>query len=126
MTPLEIGHRVARELRSRAERAGVLRARPTPAPELSGALARTFSPWIRKPVRLQRRPTSRQRSASATAGSTSLSLRNVELGAPPRWKPRSEDRNRGAAPVRKTLDYRDSDLVGDIKYLWEPKRHLHS
>lgn len=25
----------------------------------------------------------------------------------------------------KTLDYRDSALVGDIKYLWEPNRHLH-
>jgi hypothetical protein len=25
----------------------------------------------------------------------------------------------------KTLDYRDESLVGDIKYLWEPNRHLH-
>lgn len=25
----------------------------------------------------------------------------------------------------KTLDYRDHDLVGDIKYLWEPNRHLY-
>ena len=25
----------------------------------------------------------------------------------------------------KLLDYRDPDLVGDIKYLWEPNRHLH-
>lgn len=25
----------------------------------------------------------------------------------------------------RTLDYRDPDLVGDIKYLWEPNRHLH-
>ena len=25
----------------------------------------------------------------------------------------------------KTLDYRNEELVGDIKYLWEPSRHLH-
>ncbi|MGA9033195.1 MAG: heparinase II/III family protein, partial [Sulfuricaulis sp.] len=25
----------------------------------------------------------------------------------------------------KTLDYRNEALVGDIKYLWEPNRHLH-
>ena len=25
----------------------------------------------------------------------------------------------------KTLNYRDESLVGDIKYLWEPNRHLH-
>jgi hypothetical protein len=25
----------------------------------------------------------------------------------------------------KTLNYRDESVVGDIKYLWEPNRHLH-
>lgn len=25
----------------------------------------------------------------------------------------------------KTLNYRDNQIVGDIKYLWEPNRHLH-
>ena len=25
----------------------------------------------------------------------------------------------------KTLDYRNRSVVGDIKYLWEPNRHLH-
>lgn len=31
------------------------------------------------------------------------------------------------APIAfgKNLDYRDSDHVGDIKYIWEPNRHLH-
>jgi len=85
---------------SRAERAGRAARAPTPAPELSGALARTFSPWIASPCGCRRRPTSRQRSASATAGSTSLRAQRRARRAPPALEPRSEDRNRGAAPVR--------------------------
>ena len=30
----------------------------------------------------------------------------------------------GAARLRQALDYRDEAVVGDIKYLWEPNRHL--
>ena len=40
-------------------------------------------------------------------------LRTIE---PPKIKPLA---------FGKSLDYRDPELVGDIKYLWEPNRHLH-
>ncbi len=54
-----------------------------------------------------------------------LHLRDANLGSPPRW---NRDPKTGIeAPLRfgKLLDYRNPRLVGDIKYLWEPNRHLH-
>ncbi len=53
-----------------------------------------------------------------------FALRDVRLGSPPQW---NRDPKTGIeAPLRfgKRLDYRDPALVGDIKYLWEPNRHL--
>ena len=53
-----------------------------------------------------------------------FALDDALLGMPPDWlrDPRTGTR----APLRfgKTLNYRDERLVGDIKYLWEPSRHL--
>lgn len=48
----------------------------------------------------------------------------MPLGFPPDWN--RDPRTGTRAPLRfgKTLDYRRADLVGDIKYLWEPNRHL--
>lgn len=49
---------------------------------------------------------------------------SAQLGFPPRW---NRDPSTGIeAPLQfgKQLDYRDEKLVGDIKYLWEPNRHL--
>ncbi len=53
-----------------------------------------------------------------------LSLRDCALGFPPRW---NRDPKTGVeAPLAfgKDIDYRDERIVGDIKYLWEPNRHL--
>ncbi|HEY8540209.1 MAG TPA: heparinase II/III family protein, partial [Steroidobacteraceae bacterium] len=52
-------------------------------------------------------------------------LENVQLGHPPVW---NRDPLTGRiAPLRhaSTIDYRDERVVGNIKYLWEPSRHLH-
>jgi hypothetical protein len=54
-----------------------------------------------------------------------FAMRGVQLGSPPRW---NRDPKTGIeAPLQygKELDYREADVVGDIKYLWEPNRHLH-
>jgi hypothetical protein len=53
-----------------------------------------------------------------------FAMRGVELGFPPRW---NRDPKTGAdAPMGlgKAIDYRNERVVGDIKYLWEPARHL--
>lgn len=52
-------------------------------------------------------------------------LEDCELGSPPQW---NRDPLTGTvAPLvsAASLDYRDERVVGNIKYLWEPNRHLH-
>ena len=48
-----------------------------------------------------------------------------ETGATPRWN--ADPKSGRVAPLvfGRTIDYRNNVLVGDIKYLWEPNRHLH-
>jgi Heparinase II/III-like protein/Heparinase II/III N-terminus len=48
----------------------------------------------------------------------------VALGFPPKWN--RDPRTGTNAPLSfgKAIDYRNESLVGDIKYLWEPNRHL--
>lgn len=53
-----------------------------------------------------------------------FAIKQAELGFPPEW---NRDLKTGTvAPLTfgKTLNYRDESIVGDIKYLWEPNRHL--
>jgi hypothetical protein len=53
-----------------------------------------------------------------------FALESVKLGFPPDWN--KDPKTGKAAPMQfgKTIDYRDEAIVGDIKYLWEPNRHL--
>ncbi len=53
-----------------------------------------------------------------------FALRGAPLGFPPQWN--RDPRSGTVAPMAPgpSIDYRDPSLVGDIKYLWEPSRHL--
>ena len=54
-----------------------------------------------------------------------FALERCHLGNPPQWN-RDPLTGRLAPQQRAaSLDYRDERLVGNIKYLWEPNRHLH-
>ena len=53
-----------------------------------------------------------------------FSAQDIEWGFPPRWNRDPKTRRDAPLTFGKTLDYRDESLVGDIKYLWEPNRHL--
>ena len=46
------------------------------------------------------------------------------LGDDVRWNVDPKTRHRAPLSFGKTLNYRDTRLVGDIKYLWELNRHL--
>ena len=60
------------------------------------------------------------------AGRYSLfTLDDVELGHPPEWNRDPLTGRRAPLQPSGSLDYRDERLVGNIKYLWEPNRHLH-
>jgi len=53
-----------------------------------------------------------------------FALRGAPLGFPPQWN--RDPRTGTIAPMvaGPSIDYRNANLVGDIKYLWEPSRHL--
>jgi hypothetical protein len=53
-----------------------------------------------------------------------FAMRGLNLGFPPQWN--RDPKTGTAAPMKlgKAIDYRRESVVGDIKYLWEPSRHL--
>jgi hypothetical protein len=53
-----------------------------------------------------------------------FALRNSDLGFPPKWN--CDPKSGTVAPMvfGKAINYRDERVVGDIKYVWEPNRHL--
>ncbi len=121
MTPAEITHRVTRALSTHAERAGLLGSGSVPQPDL----AATPKFWVHATARFDAAPYLVAADRIAAGKLDVFALRNADLGSPPRW---NRDPKTGVdAPLSfgKLLDYRDSRLVGDIKYLWEPNRHLH-
>jgi len=120
MTPAEIRHRVVQAAAMRAERWGLAPC-PVPAPDL--ALAP--HPWIHARAAVDPQPCVRAADRVVAGRFDVFALDDIELGNPPRW---NRDPKTGIeAPLEfgKQLDYRDSRVVGDCKYLWEPNRHLH-
>ncbi len=121
MTPFEVAHRALRFAQARVERAGWLNAGAVPEPDLS----RQGATWIYPNESIAAAPYVAAAERAAIGRLDVFALADLDLGLPPRW---NRDPKTGIeAPLRfgKTLDYRDPDLVGDIKYLWEPNRHLH-
>jgi hypothetical protein len=126
MTPAEIAHRVLREVQARAEhiradagRAAGSAAAPTPD------LSITSNRWIRSPRRIAAKPYLAAADRVAEGWVDVFALRGLDLGTPPRWNRDPKTGIEAPLVFGKRLDYRDSNLVGDIKYLWEPNRHLH-
>jgi hypothetical protein len=119
MTPVEVGHRVVKAAAMRAERWGLIEC-DVPAPDLS----RRAAPWIRCDGAFDARAYVRAAERIAAGRLDVFALEDCDLGVAPRW---NRDPKTGVeAPLAfgKQLDYRDAARVGDIKYLWEPNRHL--
>ena len=119
MTLCEVLHRVGTALQTRLESRGIGLANDPPAPAFDFG-----RDWL---------PKSRAFNVEAyrSAADTILSgrfavfaLESAELGFPPDWN--RDPRTGIVAPLRfgKRIDYRDEQVVGDIKYLWQPNRHL--
>jgi hypothetical protein len=115
----EVGYRSRQWLQTRAERAGFGLVEPLSANDKRGL------PWVSSlPSDF---PAKAYRDAADRILGGEFRLfgnREWKLGFPPAW---NRDPASGVlAPLSfgKTLNYRDASLVGNIKYLWEPNRHL--
>jgi len=121
MTLPEISHRAFRALAMHVERTGLLGSPRIPSPDL----APVPNHWIHALARVDAAPYLDAADRIASGRLDVFALRDADLGSPPRW---NRDPKTGVeAPLSfgKLLDYRNPKLVGDIKYLWEPNRHLH-
>jgi hypothetical protein len=121
MTPAEVASRVLRELQARAERSGWLAPPAMPLPSLDSP----GNPWIHAGPGIDPAPYVAEAERIAQGRVDVLALRGADLGSPPRWNRDPKTGIEAPLAFGKTLDYRDADLVGDIKYLWEPNRHQH-
>lgn len=121
MTPSEISHRVVRALTMYVEGSGLLGIQKVPAPDLTAKPRH----WIHAAVNVDCARYLAAAERIVTGKLDIFAMHDADLGSPPQW---NRDPKTGVeAPLHfgKRLDYRNTQLVGDIKYLWEPNRHLH-
>jgi len=121
MTPAEVCHRLGRLARVQAERLGRRWARPVPAPDLA---CRPVG-WVHVARDVDAAPYLAAAERLVQGKFDVFALKNIDLGSPPRWNRDPKSGVEAPLTFGKLLDYRDARQVGDIKYLWEPNRHLH-
>ncbi len=122
MTLAEIPHRVMRAVSAYAESIDwALRPANVPAPNL--AVGPKF--WIHNTARVDAALYVRAADRVAAGRLDVFALRDADLGSPPLWNRDPKSGIEAPRTFGKLLDYRNPQLVGDIKYLWEPNRHLH-
>ena len=117
----EVSQRILSHLFLSLQALGWFTAKTVPAPD-RGAPAAS---WLGKAPQVDA-AAYRAAADRILAGKLDIfALRDLPVGHPPEWN--REPRSGKAVPLRfgRLLDYRDAELVGDIKYLWEPNRHLH-
>jgi hypothetical protein len=121
MTAAEVGYRSAQALRIRVR--ARWQGRPRPAPRaLSTATGRR---WFSGHVRAADLPSLCKAADDIAAGRFSvLALGDVMLGRPPDWLRCPKTGVRAPLDFGMRLDIGNTRRVGDIKYLWEPSRHL--
>jgi len=119
MEPGEIVYRMRQWTQSSVERLGI-----GLAPRAVVVAADTIPPSPQVEVHLDPALYCRHADEILSGRFRIFALQPAQLGFPPRW---NRDPKTGVvAPLSfgKTLNYRDDRLVGNIKYLWEPNRHL--
>ncbi len=121
MGAAEVAQRVRSALHTRMQGWGIGTAQRPPAPDLG----RFGQAWLTPLPQMPAPDAYRAAAERILAGRHDVfALHDAPLGMPPAW---NRDPKTGTlAPLLfgKRLNYRDEAVVGDIKYLWEPNRHL--
>jgi hypothetical protein len=125
MSMAEIGHRLRRAIAAQAECRGFFGSARVPAANLEKASTQ----WVIVPANIDPAPYLAAADRVIAGDFDVFALHGINLGSPPRWNrdPKSgiESGINSPLPFGKSIDYRDPQRVGDIKYLWEPNRHMH-
>jgi len=115
----EVGHRVHQKVMARVQSLGLGHASRVPTDPPPRAVRSFVGRCTRVTPDLYI-----QAAEEILAGKLKIFNLEYDSGLPPVW---NRDPKTGTiAPLAfgKTLNYRDESVVGDIKYLWEPNRHL--
>ncbi len=118
MSSAEVAHRLARRLRTISEN---FTSHDAPAPDLQARALRFLPPFMSPAPDALIGAAERVLSGRYTF----FDLEDCELGDPPQWNRDPLTRRAAGARRASAIDYRDEREVGNIKYLWEPNRHLH-
>lgn len=115
----EIAHRGVQSVHGRLQRAGFDLARPRSAGPARG------KPWLAAwPSSVLAQPYLAAADRIVDGHFRLFGDREWTLGMPPDWNRDPQSGARAPLTFGKALNYRDAALVGNIKYLWEPNRHL--
>jgi Heparinase II/III-like protein/Heparinase II/III N-terminus len=115
----EVAYRGVQSLHGRLQRAGLDLARPRSASPARG------KPWLGAWPRSVAAEPYLAAADRIVAGHFRLFAdREWELGTPPDWNRDPQSGVHAPLAFGKTINYRDTSIVGNIKYLWEPNRHL--
>ena len=120
MSVPELLHRIREKCLINLQRLGFFSAKRAPAPNLLIKVR----PWLQSVAALPADCYLEEATRVLTGEVPIFALRPANLGAVPLWN--TDPKSGVHAPLifGRTLDYRNAEVVGDIKYLWEPNRHL--
>jgi hypothetical protein len=121
MSGAELAHRLRQTLHATRDYFVPQLDAPTPARTIDRRERR----FVHVPTELDPAPYVQQAERLLAGRHCIFHLGSCDLGSPPEW---NRDPLTGLrAPLRsaRALDCRDARRVGNIKYLWEPNRHLH-
>jgi len=118
MGPAEVLYRAENTLKAKLEQRGVGRVKPQ-APHgpsgqpIAGGIAPALdaAPYVAA-------------AQKVLAGHYRVFSLEADIGFPPEWNRCPKTGTRAPLGFGKAINYREESLVGDIKYLWEPNRHL--
>lgn len=121
MSPAEITHRLRRRFGIQLEALGLLAATAIPQADLT----QVSRPWISVPAGIDGEPYLAAADRLVAGKFDLLALHDIDLGPQPAWNRDPKSGIEAPPAFGKLLDYRNPQLVGDIKYLWELNRHQH-
>ena len=120
MSVPELLHRIREKCLINLQRLGFFSAKLAPAPDLSIKVR----PWLQSGTASPADGYLEEATRVLGGEVPIFALRPASLGSVPLWNTDPKSGVHARLIFGRALDYRNSEVVGDIKYLWEPNRHL--
>lgn len=120
MSISEISYRMTQKSLSKLQQYGFFTANNPPEKIFSGLTKN----WLESPtnVNLEHYLKGAEKISNGSLRVFSLTYDFNDI---PNWNYDKSADKKTPVSFGKAIDYKDSELVGDIKYVWEPNRHLH-